>query len=91
MWPSDFTLAMTLTLSFQGQIWNFLYLGQKWSDGHETKNKRRLNSTLQMWLLDLTLAMTLTLNIQAQIGIWYISAKNGPIAMEWKATILIEL
>ena len=28
MWQSGLTLAMTLTLSFQGQIWNFLYLSQ---------------------------------------------------------------
>ena len=39
MWPSDFTLAMTLTLKFQGQIWNLLYLKQKWSDCHKTKCK----------------------------------------------------
>ena len=26
MWPSGLTLAMTLTLNFQGQIWNLLYL-----------------------------------------------------------------
>ena len=30
---------MTLTLNFQGQIRNFLYLSQKWSDCHETKSK----------------------------------------------------
>ena len=39
MWPSDLTLAVTLTLNFQGQIWNSLYLGQKWSDCHEKTNK----------------------------------------------------
>ena len=39
MWPLDLTLAMTLTLNFQGQIWNLLYLVQKWSDYHETKSK----------------------------------------------------
>ena len=27
------------TLNFQGQIWNLLYLGLKWSDCHETKSK----------------------------------------------------
>ena len=37
MWPSGLTLAMTLTLNFQGQIWNWLYLCQNWSDCHETK------------------------------------------------------
>ena len=41
MGPSDLTLAMTLTLTlnFQGQIWNWLYLCQKWSDCHETRNE----------------------------------------------------
>ena len=39
MWSSGSTLAMTLTLNFQGQIYNLLYLSQKWSDCHETKSK----------------------------------------------------
>ena len=39
VWPSGLTLAMTLTLNFQGQIWNLLYLNQKWSDCLEMKNK----------------------------------------------------
>ena len=39
MWPLDLTLAITLTLNFQGQIWNLLYLKEKWSDCYETKNK----------------------------------------------------
>ena len=39
MWPWGLTLAMTLTLNLQGQIWNLLYLSQKWSDCHETKSK----------------------------------------------------
>ena len=29
IWPSHLTLSMTLTLNFQGQIWNWLYLNQK--------------------------------------------------------------
>ena len=50
IWPSGLTLAMTLTLNFQGQIWNLLYLNQKWSDYHETKSKHiDLNSRPQMW------------------------------------------
>ena len=28
MSPSDLTLVMTLTLNFQGQIWNLLYITQ---------------------------------------------------------------
>ena len=39
MWPSSLTLAMTLTLNFQGQIWNLLYLSQQWFYCHETKSK----------------------------------------------------
>ena len=39
MWPSGLTLVMTLTLNFQGQISNWLYISQKWSDCHETKSK----------------------------------------------------
>ena len=60
VWPSDLTLAMTLTLNFQGQLWNLLYLKQKWSDCHETKSKHiSLNFRPQMWPMSLTLAMTL--------------------------------
>ena len=39
MLPLDLTLAITLTLNFQGQIWNLLYLTEKWSDCYETKSK----------------------------------------------------
>ena len=31
--------VVTWSLNFQGQIWNSLYLGQKWFDCHETKSK----------------------------------------------------
>ena len=69
MWPSDLTSAMTLTLNFQGQTWNLLYLSKKWSDCHETKNQTHwLNCRPQMWPLGLTLAMTLILNFQGQIS-----------------------
>ena len=39
MWPSGLTLAMTMTLDFQGKIWNLLYLSQKRSDCQEMKSK----------------------------------------------------
>ena len=66
MWPSGLTLAMTLT--FQGQICNLLFLSPKWSDCHETKSKIYwLNLRPQMWPSGLTLAMTLTLSFQGQI------------------------
>ena len=47
MWPSDLTLAITLTLNFQGQIWNLLYLNQKWSDC----TKQKANTSI--WILGL--------------------------------------
>ena len=39
MGSSGLTLAMTLTLNFQGQIWNLLYLSWKWSECYEMKCK----------------------------------------------------
>ena len=39
MWPLRLTVAMTLTLNFQGQVWTLLYPSQKWSDCHKMKNK----------------------------------------------------
>ena len=60
MWPSDLTLAVTLTLNFQGEIWIFIYPNQNWPDCHETKSKHiDLNSRPQIWPMGLTLAMTL--------------------------------
>ena len=44
-WPIDYLIrfwllfVVTLTLNFRGQIWNLLYLSQKWSDCHKTKSK----------------------------------------------------
>ena len=86
MWPSALTLAMTLTLNFQGQIWNLLYLYQKWSDCHQTKSKH----------IDWTLGLKCDHRVwpwpwpwprffKVKYGICYISAKNGPIATKWKA------
>ena len=83
---------MTLTFNFQGQIWNLLYLSQKWSDCHETKSKH--------------IDRTLGLKYDHQVWPWpwhwpwifkvkhkicYISAKNGPIATKRKANISIQL
>ena len=91
MWPSGLTLAMTLTLNFQGQIWNLLYLSQKWSDCHETKSKH----------VDWTLGLKCDHRVwpwpwpwpwifKVKYGICYISAKNGPIAKKQKANMSIE-
>ena len=92
MWPSGLTLAMTLTLNFQGQIYNLLYLSQKWSDCHETKSKH----------IDWTLGLKCDHLVwpwpwpwprffKVKYRICYISAKNGPIATKRKANIWIEL
>ena len=92
MGPSGLTLALTLTLNFQGQIWNWLYLSQKWSDCHETKSKH----------IDWTLGFKWDHGVwpwpwpwpsifKVKYGIGYISAKNGPIAMKRKANTSIEL
>ena len=73
-WPMDYLirfwsiLVVTLTLNFQGQIWNLLYISQKWSDCHETKSKHiDWCQGLKMWPSSLTLDMTLTLNFQGQM------------------------
>ena len=91
MWPSDLTLTMTLTLNFQGQIWNFLYIKQKWSDCHETKSKHT----------DCTLGLKCDHRIwpwpwpwpwifKVKYGICYISTKSGPIATKQEANIPVE-
>ena len=88
--PSGLTLAMTLTLNFQGQIWNWLYLCQKWSDCHETKSEH----------IDWTLGLKCDHQIwhwpwpwpwifKVKYEICYISTKSGPIATRWKANISI--
>ena len=60
MWPSGLPLAMTLTLNFQGQIWNFV-ISQPIIVRLPLKEKQiyRLNFRPQMWPSGLTLAMTL--------------------------------
>ena len=92
MGPSGLTLTMTLTSIFQGQIWNLLYLSQKWSDCHETKSKH----------IDWTLGLKCDHRVwpwpwpwpiffKVKYTICYISAKNGPIATKQKANIWSEL
>ena len=91
MWPSVLTLAMTLTLNFQGQIWNLLYLSQKWSDCHETKSKhidwsQDLKCDHRVW----PWTWPWPWKFKVKYGI-AISAKNGPIATKRKANTSIEL
>ena len=84
--------VVTLTYIFQGQIWNLLYLSQKWSDCHETKSK----------YIDWTLGLKCDHRVwpwpwpspwifKVKYRICYISANNGPIATIRKANISIEL
>ena len=83
---------MTLTLNFQGQIWNFLYLSQKWPDCQETKSKH-INWTLgfkcdhRVWPWPWPWPWI----FKVKYGISYISAKRGPIATKRKANISTEL
>ena len=92
MWPSGLTLAMTLTLNFQGQIWNLLYLSQKWHDCHGTKSKhidwsQGLKCNHRVWPWPWPWHWI----FKVKYGICYISTKSGPIATKQKANISIEL
>ena len=91
MWPLDLTLFMTLTLNFQGQLWNSPYLSQKWFNCQETKSRH----------IDWILSFKYDYRVwpwprpwpwifKVKYGIHYISAKNGPISWKQKANISIE-
>ena len=92
MSPSGLTLAMTLTLNFQGQIWNLLYLSQKWSECHGTKSHisielQGLKCDHQVWPWPWPWPWI----FKVKYAISYISAKSGPIASKRKANISVEL
>ena len=95
-WPIDYLIrcwpifAMTLTLNFQGQIWNLLYL--RWSDCHGTKSKYiDWNLGLKCDHRVLPWPWPWPSTFKFKYGICYISAQNGPIATKRKANISIEL
>ena len=81
---------MTLTLNFQGQIWNSLYLSQKWSNCHETKSKR-ISWTLILKCDHGIWPWPWPWIFKVKYGIRYISAKNNQMATKQKANISIEL
>ena len=88
MWPSDFTLVVTLTLNFQGQIWNLLYLSQKWSDCCKTKSKnidwtQGLKCDHRVWPWPWPWPWIFKVNY----GICCISTKSGLIATKRKAKV----
>ena len=92
MGPSGLTLAMTLTLNFKGQIWNWLYLCQKWSDCHETINEHidwtlGLKCDHQIWPWPWPWPWPWIFKVKYEIC--YISTKSGPIATRQKANISI--
>ena len=91
MWPSGLTLAMTLTLNFQGQIWNLLYLSQKWCDCYKAKSKHidwsqglKCDHRVRLWTWPWPWIF------KVKTGICYISAKNGGIVMKGRANISID-
>ena len=97
-WPIDYLISfwlifiVTLTLNFQGQIWNLLHLSQKWSDCHETKNKHinwnlGLKCDHRVWPWPWPWPWI----FKGKYRICYISAKNGLIATKRKSNISIEL
>ena len=67
MWPSGLTLAMTLTLDFQGQIWNFLYLSQKWT----IAKKRKANISIELQASNVTNGFDLDHNLD----LWNLKVK----------------
>ena len=90
MGPSGLTLAMTLTLNFQGQISNWIYLSKKWCDCHETKSKhidwsQDLKCDHQIWPWPWPWPWI----FKVKYEICYISTKSGPIATRRIANISI--
>ena len=60
-WPIDYLIRfwsifiVTLTLNFEGQIWNLLYLSQKWSNCHKTK----ANTSIELLASNVTIGFDL--------------------------------
>ena len=83
-WPVDYLIrfwsifVVSLTLNFQGQTCNLLYISQKWSDCHKMKN-RHIDWTLglkcdyQFWAWPWTWPWIFKVKYQ----ICYISTKSG--------------
>ena len=91
MWPLGLTLAMTLTLNFQGQTWNLLYLNPKWSDCHEMQSKHidwTQGLKCDHWVWPWPWPWPWIFKVKH--GICYISAKNVLIATKRKAKILMD-
>ena len=92
-WPIDYLFVfysifvVTLTLNFQGQIWNLLYLSQKWFDCHKTKSKHiDFQCDHRVWPWPWPWPWI----FKVKYGICCISAKSGLIAAKQKTKISIE-
>ena len=95
-WPIDYLIrflsvfVVSLTFNIQGQIWNWLYLSQKWCDCHAMKSKHidwTLGLRCDHWVWPWPWPWPWIFKVKYGIG--YISAKNGPIAMKRKANTSI--
>ena len=64
MWPLDLTLAMALTLNFQGQIWNLLYLGQNGPIGM----KQKANISIELNASTVSIGFDLGHDLERQDG-----------------------
>ena len=63
-WPIDYLIrfwsifVVTITLNFQGQIWNLLYLSQNFS----IATKRKANISIELWASNATIGFDLDLD-----------------------------
>ena len=86
MWPSGLTLAMTLTLNFQGQLWNLLYLNQKRSDYH----KRKANILIELQASNVTNGF----DLGSDLDLWIFKVKCDldlwPYAVRWPRIFMVK-
>ena len=81
MWPLGLTLAVTLTLNFQGQMWNSLYLSQN----GPIAAKQKASISIELKALNATIGFDLVRDLDLEflgsnMENHYISAKKGPLA-----------
>ena len=91
-WPIDYLnrfwwiFVVTFTSNFQGQIWNLLYLNQRWCDCHGTKSKHIDWSQGLKWDHQVSpWPWPWPWMFKVKYGICYISAKNRPDCHETKS------
>ena len=78
-------------MGLQGQIWNLLYLSQKWFDCHETKSKHIYWTLGLKWDHPFDLGHARDLGIQGQVWNLLYLSQNGLIAMKQKANLAIKI